>query len=105
MDPNETKHVKRAPSARKRETSPESKYAFMNLATQSEPRVFDCTRLDPQALQDAIATVTASGDLISFTLTQDAGAICISVVSNGTRYKQYAATTEAANDILQALSV
>ncbi len=97
---------KTAPVDRKNETSKNSKYAFMNLATkQGEPRAFNVARLDPQTMQSAISTVTAAGDLISFTLTKDAGAICISVVSHGQRYAQYAATTDAANDILEALTI
>jgi hypothetical protein len=106
MDPNELKPRRGASSTSKPATSKNSKYAFMNLATKSdEPRIFDCTKLDTETLQNAIGTVTAAGDLISFTLTQDGGALCISVVSNGERYKQYAATMQAANDILEALTV
>lgn len=81
------------------------KYAFMKKAKDAHGRTFDISRIDSELLRDAIQSVIENGDLISFTLTSDSGAICITVISGTDRNKAYASDTAGLADILGALSI
>lgn len=89
---------------KKAESGNPSRYSFMKPAREPESRV-RIEHADPQTLTDAIARVMANGDLISFTYTSDGGAICISVISGGSRHKVYAASIRELTDVLEALTL
>jgi len=97
MDPNETKARKKAPG------SANGKYAKFKRETKTAKGFLYLKSVDPTLLQDAIESVTAAGDLISFTRTSDGGALCISITTAGERLKQYATTDDELNELLQSL--
>lgn len=54
-------------------------------------------------IQNAIATVCSSGDLISFALTGDGGALSITIVQDDVRHKAYAKHGDAVSGTLRNL--
>ena len=93
-----------APDRARTSRAKKNAYAFMKKASSSSTG-FDLNRVDAESVRDAVYNVTAAGDMISFTLTSDGGAICVSVTSKGERHKAYASTTEDLEDLLTALSL
>ena len=81
-----------------------SRYEFMKPVS-GPPKKFDLSRIDPATVSDAITAVLEAGDLISFTLTSDGGALCISVTCQGERYKTYCTSTSDAEDTLTAMTI
>lgn len=57
----------------------------------------------PDLLADAIQSVAAAGDLLSFGSTRDGGAWLVAVYSNGVRYPQYAHSAEELEAVLREI--
>ncbi len=92
--------------ARERSQKPaKDKYAKFKTDKKTETGFLYLKALDPNLLQDAIESVTADGDMISFTRTSDGGALCITITTGGERYKQYASTDAELNDLINSLVV
>ncbi len=98
MDKNETARRTAKPGVGK------DKYAKFKRETKTATGFLYLKAVDPTLLQDAIESVTAAGDLISFTRTSDGGALCITITTNGERLKQYAATDKEMVDLLESLT-
>lgn len=59
--------------------------------------------LDPAVLSETLSAVLGVGDAISFAATRDGGAVVITMLSEGTVDKLYAATVEELQETLQGV--
>ena len=98
MDPNEFKTRKRA------DKPATDKYARFKKDGNTKNGFLYLKAVDPHLLQDAIESVTANGDLISFTRTSDGNALCICITTNGERFRQYAASDTELTTLLESLT-
>lgn len=98
MDPNELKRPKAAKTDGKR------KYAYFKKKGTAAQDFLYLKAVDPHLLQDAIESVTADGNLISFTRTRDGGAITVTILVDGERMGRTASTATELTELLESLT-
>ena len=84
----------------------ETKYAGLKK-DKSMTSSFNMPLLTDNAMEvvSAIVTVLENGDLVSFSMTSDQGALVLCIMSHGEKVKEYIRTADELSDVLGVLTV
>ena len=80
------------------------RYAQLSKAADAKAP-FDIGHLLAADVGAAIAGVLENGDMVSFTMTSDGGALVICVLTDGDRHKEYVRSKDELDDVLGVLAL